>query len=113
MRFSTQLKAVPPAANRLFRLCPIELERGEADRLTNYNRPRDPARPRTRLFQASRNLAALHFLPVPIYPLPFALGHVDGATFERDLYVREQGGGDCERTAGRTVADVDIDVDSV
>ena len=54
MKFSTQLEAVAPAAHRLSHPRQSELERGEADRLTNCNRPRDPMRPRSRLVRAPR-----------------------------------------------------------
>ncbi|MDQ3703961.1 MAG: hypothetical protein M3437_01850 [Chloroflexota bacterium] len=63
MKFSTQLEAVAPAANRLSRQHQSELGRGEADRLTNRNRPRDPMRPRSRLVRASlRGQTAPHSL---------------------------------------------------
>ncbi len=70
MKFSTQLEAVAPAANRLSRPRQSELECGEADRLTNRNRPRDLMRPRSRLVRASlRGQTALRSLfPTPPFP---------------------------------------------
>ncbi|HEY0069270.1 MAG TPA: hypothetical protein VGE04_04795 [Chloroflexia bacterium] len=112
---SIQLEAVSPAANKLFHKYPVAEECGRADRITNRNRPRDLARPRSRVFRASLgptsqpvtsscSQATPHYLSIPASPVPFALttlarpaGHRSG----RDLRVRNERGLDYAGTAGR------------
>ena len=112
---SIQLEAVSPAADKLFHNRPIAEECGGADRITNSHRPRDLARPRSRVFRAalgpaprpvtfSCNQVTPHYLSIPASPVPLTLptlarpaGHRPG----RDFRVRKERGLDYAGTAGR------------
>jgi hypothetical protein len=117
MRFRIQLEVAPPAAHELFRLRPSDAERGEAHRLINRTRPRNLARPRSRLVLAARSNAAVPYLqsiPASVVPPTISLlvashrapsrrgrlAHLAGGWRTRD------DGLDCASTAGRYRADV-------
>lgn len=69
MIFSTQLEAVPPAADRLCRQRQFEVAQAKAGKLTNRTRPRDLSRPRSRLASASSRNHTLHSSPF-VQPSP-------------------------------------------